>query len=163
LSDDDLENALENVPKKSKLDRKRKFKTSAGKYERKRKKAKVATSKKAKGPHDRLVEFPDNGLSVVNGKLSCRACSFLDMPLKKSSIQSHLSGELHKRNMIKRDTSQVTMLSYKKMVKINESEIQAVGATLSLDVNAYRMTVEMKSASFLKTTMPHAQSRLAAT
>jgi hypothetical protein len=94
LSDNDLENAFENVLMKSKLDRKRKVKTSVGKYERK--KAKVATSKKAKGPHDRLLEFPDNGLSVVNGQLSCRARSFLDMPLKKSSIQSDLSGELRK-------------------------------------------------------------------
>ena len=33
------------------------------------------------------------------------------------------------------------MLTYKKMVKINESEVLAAGATLSLDVNAYRMTV----------------------
>ena len=127
------------MPEKSKLDRPRKIKTSAGKYGRKR--AKVATNKSAIGPHERLKEFPDNGLSVVNGKLSCRACSILDLPLKKSSIQSHLSGELHKRNMSKRDKSPVTMLSYKILVENNQVEVKAAGATLALDVNAYRMTV----------------------
>lgn len=68
MSDDDLEEILKKVPEKSKLDRKRKIKKSAGKYERK--KAKVATSKKAKGPHDRLREFPDNGRCKWQAQLS---------------------------------------------------------------------------------------------
>ena len=89
-SDDNFEKSKAHIPEKSKLSRKRKVKTSAGKY--RRKETRVATNTRAKGPFERLLEFRDNGLSVVNGKLSCRACSILDLPLKKSSIQSHLSG-----------------------------------------------------------------------
>lgn len=80
-------------------------------------------------------------MSVVNGKLSCRACSTQDLPLKKSSIQSHLSAELHKKNTLKSSKLQVTMLSYRKMVENDEADVKLAGPTLALDVNTYKMSV----------------------
>jgi hypothetical protein len=64
-----------------------------------------------------------------------------ELSLKVSSIKNHVSGDSHKRNVEKRDKTQITLLSYKKVVEINEIDQQAAGATLSLDINAYRMSV----------------------
>ena len=104
-----------------------------------------------KGPTERLREFPDNGLTVINGKLGCRVCKIPSLVLKKSSIKSHLKGESHKKNMSNRDKSQITLLSYKTVLETNETEMKAAGATLSLDINAYRMTV---AHALLKTGTP---------
>ena len=72
-SDDACEELRAHIPEPSKLSRERKIKTSGGKY--KRKATKVATNKMSKGPTERLREFPDNGLTVINGKLGCQSAS----------------------------------------------------------------------------------------
>lgn len=88
-----------------------------------------------------MREFPDNFLSIKNGILGCRACNLPDISLKKSSIKSHLEGETHKRNLTRKDRSQLTLLDYKRIIVGNEIDETAAGNTLPLDVNAYRMTV----------------------
>lgn len=136
---DAVNEIAKNVPDESKLSRKRKLKTSSGIY--KRKGDKRTTSKRAKTAFDRVKEFAGEQLTVVNGKLSCRACCIQDLSLKKSSIANHVKGESHKRNMERRGKSQLTLLDYKRIVVGQELEESTAGATLSLDANAYRMTV----------------------
>ena len=136
---DKLKKIEKNLPKESVLSRKRKVRKSKGAYGRKS--TKTATNTRAKSPIDRVREYPDQLLSVVNGKLCCRACSMQELSLKVSSIKNHIRGESHKRNLDRRDKSQLTLLSYKKLVEVNESEEYAAGATLALNINAYRMSV----------------------
>ena len=134
-----LEDIMKNVPLKSSLSRKRKVKTSKGMYVRKE--VKKTDYRRAKTPQDRVNDFPDDCLSVVNGNLSCRACNMFDLALKHSSVKSHVRGEAHKANLVKRDKNQLTLLSYKKIVVKNERSECAAGATLPIDVSAYRMSV----------------------
>ena len=137
--EDALERIKSNLPKESNLSRKRKIKVTQG--VNKRRKIKVTKSILKKTAEDRVREFPDNFLSVRNGLLHCRACNLPDISLKKSTIKSHLQGETHKKNVTRRDRSQLTLLDYKRIIVVNESEDATAGSTLPLDVNAYRMTV----------------------
>ena len=150
-NEDKLERINEDLPEKSKLDRKRKTRTSKGVYKRSISKARSTTRKNAKCVYDRAKEFSESGLTVVAGKLCCRACGMQEIALKSSSIKSHITGETHENNMKRRDKSQLTMLSYKALVAENETEEKAAGATLPLNVNAYRMSV---AHALLKTGMP---------
>jgi hypothetical protein len=70
-----------------------------------------------------------------------KASVMFDLALKHSSVASHVKADTHKANMRKRDKNQLTLSSYKKIVVINEREESAAGATLPVDVNAYRMSV----------------------
>lgn len=146
-----LERINEDLPEKSKLDRKRKTRISKGVYKRSISKARSTTRKNAKSVYDRAKEFSESGLTVVAGKLCCRACGMQEIALKSSSIKSHITGETHENNVKRRDKSQLTMLSYKALVGENETEGKAAGATLPLNVNAYRMSV---AHALLKTGMP---------
>ena len=136
---DKLKRIEKNLPKESILSRKRKVRKSKGAYGRKS--SKTVTNTRAKSPFDRVKEYPDQLLRVVNGKLCCRACSMQELSLKVSSIKNHINGESHKRNLERRDKTQLTLLSYKKLVEVNESEESAAGATLALNTNAYRMSI----------------------
>lgn len=131
---DKLNRIEKNLPKESILSRKRKMRKSKGAYGRKS--SKTANNTRAKSPFDRVKEYPDQLLRVVNGKLCCRACSMQELSPKVSSIKNHINGESHKRNLERRDKTQLTLLSYKKLVEVNES-----GATLALNTNSYRMSV----------------------
>lgn len=140
-SDDEagkLKEIAEDLPKSSGLSRKRKIKVSKGVYERK--KVTKKKGKKAKTAYDRIKDFPDDMLTVLNGILTCRACNS-EVSLKSSVIKLHINGETHKRNVVNRDKSQLTLLDYRKMVVVNERMENAAGATIALDVSAYRMSV----------------------
>ena len=148
---DDIERIRDNAPERSKLNRKRKIKTTEGINQRK--KTKVSSNKKMKTALDRVNEFPNNCLTSVNLKLACRACNVPDIALKKSTIKNHINGESHRKNLAKKDRSQVTMLHYRQIVVTNEREESSAGSTLPLDVNAYRMAV---AHALLKTGTPFA-------
>lgn len=50
-------------------------------------------------PEDRIDKFPDNSLVVSNGKLLCQACSHGGMSLRKGSIRTHVTSNMHKQNL----------------------------------------------------------------
>lgn len=128
------------LPEESHLSRKRKVKASQGIYKRAGVK-KASSNKRARSAYDRVRDFPDDQLSVMGGKLICRACCVQDLSLKISSLKAHVKTESHKKNLERRDKNQLTLLSYKKIVQTSEKEDFTAGATLSLDTNAYRMAV----------------------
>ena len=111
---------------------------SKGVYERK--KITKKKGKKAKTAYDGIKDFPDDMLTVLDGILTCRACNS-EVSLKSLVIKLHINGETHKRNVVNRDKSQLTLLDYRKMVVVNERMENATGATIALDVSAYRMSV----------------------
>ena len=148
---DKMKEIEKNLPMESSLCRKRKVKKSKETYARAA--TKVTTNLKSKTPFDRVRVYPDQPLTVVNGKLCCRVCKNQVLALKVSSIKNHIRNDTHKRNMVKEDKTQLTLLSYKQLVVTNESEESAAGATLSLDASAYRMAV---CHAFLKSGTPFA-------
>ena len=109
-----LDEIRNDVPEVSKLSRKRKARVSTGAYARKQ--IKKFDNRRIKSPQDRVLQFPNDCLSVVNGKLACRACCIFDLALKHSSIRSHCGTDIHKTNILKRDKNQLTLLSYGKIV-----------------------------------------------
>lgn len=134
-----LDEIKKDVPEVSKLSRKRKAKTSKGIYTRKE--TKIGDNRREKGPEERVLQFPNDDLSVVNGRLACRSCRIYNLALKHSSIRAHVRTSTHKANLLKRDRSQLTILSYGRIVQSNEQNGSAAGATLPVDVNTYRMSV----------------------
>ena len=149
-SDDEekLQRINENLPLKSKLDRKRNVKTSKGVYKWS---TKQTTRSCAKSVYNRAKEFAASGLTIFGGKLCCRACSMQEISLKSSSIKSHIGGERHEEIVRRRDKSQLTQLSYKAIVLNNETEEFAAEDTLPLDKKSYRMSV---THAFLNTGTP---------
>lgn len=71
--------------------------------------------------------------------------------MKSSSIKNHTLREKHRANAGRRDKSQRTILSFGELVRDNEGEHSAAGATLPLNVMSCRMSVVH---AFLKTGTP---------
>ncbi len=50
---------------------------------------------KSLSPRDRVTEFPEEGLTVSNGKLFCSACRE-ELSLRKNIVANHISSNKHK-------------------------------------------------------------------
>lgn len=137
-SEDNVIDLVGNVPEKNRLSRKRKAKTSQGVY--KRQKKRKGTNIQQKNAIHRVKEFPNETLYVEDEELNCKACK-TRLSVKISTLKKHLSTPTHKDNIAKRNKSQRTLLDYRQIVQDNETAGNPAGRTLSLDVNAYRMTV----------------------
>ena len=130
------------APTPSMLARKRKIKLNPPPKGMKRGKGKDNGDPKSISPAERVKVYPDEGFSVSNGKLFCRACRE-ELATKKSSLDSHIKSHKHlngKRRLESKDKEEADILA---ALKAYDTQVHPAGESLPDSTRIYRVKVVM--------------------
>ena len=136
------------APRPSDLARKRKLRCNPGK----RKTTKTSSNFDPKGvkPQDRVRKYPNDCLSVSNGKLFCSACRE-ELSLKSSSLTNHLNSQKHKegKEQLKRKEARERDIA-NKLTGYNK-DTHMVGESIAESSQVFRVKVV---SAFLRAGIP---------
>ncbi len=138
-------------PRASELTRKRKVARNypPGKRRSSNSSARGAADPKSVTPHQRVTEFPDEKLSVSNGKLFCLACRE-EIALKRSVVSYHVRSAKHtegKQKLLNRDAREHDLAELKR----TDEHDHPRGESLPTDQRVFRVKVVR---TFLRAAVP---------
>ena len=91
-------------------------------------------------PRQRVNSYPNEELTVSNGKLFCRACRE-ELSTKKSSLQSHLKSQKHLNKKIKLAQRNKEEANIVQALNSYDKELHPVGEQLPLSTRVHRIKV----------------------
>ena len=127
------------LPRPSDFARKRKIAVNAPCGKR-RSRGTSDTDVKTIRPEKRVRDYPNEPLTVSNGKLFCRGCRE-ELCLKSSSLKSHLSSRKHLDGKKKLDKKEAREQDIAQALKKYNSECHPRGETLPESQQVYRVKV----------------------
>ena len=138
------------APRPSDLTRKRKVQCNPGK--RKKVKPSSSSNSEPKGvkPQDRVRKYPNDCLSVSNGKLFCSACRE-ELSLKSSSLTNHLKSQKHKEGKERVKRKEARQRDIAKQLTDYNKDIHVVGENIAETTQVFRGKVV---SAFLRAGIP---------
>lgn len=127
-------------PTPSILARKRQVKRNPPPKGVKRGKGKEKGDPKNISPNERVKAYPGEQLIVNNKKLFCRACRE-ELPIKKSSIESHLKAQKHIKGKEKLELKNKEEADIVQALKAYDSRVHPAGSSLPDSTRVYRVKV----------------------
>ena len=139
-------------PATSELARKRKVATNppAPPTGRKRSKGRNIGDPKSVSPSERIKQFPEENLKVLNKKLFCDACRE-PLSVKKSVIEVHIKSSKHIKGKVGQASKERREKSISDMLTKYDQEVHPVGECLPSSVRIYRVKTVT---AFLKNGVP---------
>jgi hypothetical protein len=88
----------------------------------------------------RVLQFPLHPLDVKGGDLWCSVCSCI-MPIKKSSIRTHLQTQVHKNNLLKSRKKEENFIRNYAVLRDAQRQVEGENFTVKTNVTATRMQI----------------------
>ena len=128
----------------------RKRKISSNPARAKRSKGAVVTEPKSISPAHRILDFPNEHLTVLGDKLFCSVCRE-PLSVKKSIVQNHIASTKHALGKERIHSKEKRGRDIVSMLKNYDTQVHPVGETLSDDLRVFRVKLV---SSFLKAGVP---------
>ncbi|CAB4018869.1 Hypothetical predicted protein [Paramuricea clavata] len=123
------------IPRKAHISRKRKIETNRGNQKRSKRGSK---DPKLLSAWDRIKQYKNEHLTVVNGKLRCDACKEIISKKKKSSIKKYVLTNKHSTGKKTIEASKIRQQSIVDVLRSIVAKVHPKGETLPNEMRLFR-------------------------